>query len=56
MLTKPWNPYVYRHSGLTEKSQILKESILRSYADGLIITICQMSIFIILETSLQDPY
>jgi hypothetical protein len=32
MLTKPWNPYVYRHSGLTEKSQILKESMLRSYA------------------------
>lgn len=30
--TKPWNPYVYRHSGLTEKSQILKESMLRSYA------------------------
>jgi hypothetical protein len=32
MLTKPWNPYIYRHSGLTEKSQILKESMLRSYA------------------------
>jgi hypothetical protein len=32
MLTKPWNPYAYRHLGLTEKSQILKESMLRSYA------------------------
>src|SRR5574339_567724 len=25
MLTKPWNPYVLRHSSLTEKSLILKE-------------------------------
>jgi integrase len=26
MLTKPWNPYIHRHSALTAKSQILKES------------------------------
>lgn len=32
MLTKPWLPYIFRHSSLTEKSQILKESTLRSYA------------------------
>ena len=31
MLTKPWNPYVFRHSALTEKSQILKESTLRDH-------------------------
>ena len=32
MLTKPWNLYVFRHSALTEKSQYLTESILRSHA------------------------
>lgn len=33
MLTKPWNLYVFRHSALTEKSQILTESTLRDHAD-----------------------
>jgi integrase len=32
MLMKPWNPYIFRHSALTEKSQILNESTLRDYA------------------------
>lgn len=32
LLTKPWNPYVRRHSALTEKSKILKEHILRQHA------------------------
>ena len=32
MLAKPWNPYIRRHSALTEKSKILKEHILRSHA------------------------
>jgi len=32
MLTKPWNLYIFRHSALTEKSQILPEAILRSHA------------------------
>ncbi|HEY7108055.1 MAG TPA: site-specific integrase [Nitrososphaeraceae archaeon] len=32
LLTKPWNPYIRRHSALTEKSKILKESILRQHA------------------------
>jgi integrase len=32
MLTKPWNPYIQRHSALTAKSQILKESTLRDHA------------------------
>jgi integrase/recombinase XerD len=32
MLTKPWNPYILRHSSLTAKSQILKESTLRDHA------------------------
>lgn len=32
MLTKPWNLYVFRHSALTEKSQILKEAVLRDHA------------------------
>jgi integrase len=32
MLTKPWNPYVIRHSALTAKSKILKESTLRDHA------------------------
>jgi integrase len=32
MLLKPWNLYVFRHSALTEKSQILPEAILRSHA------------------------
>jgi len=32
MLTRPWNLYILRHSALTEKSQYLTESILRSHA------------------------
>ncbi len=32
LLKKPWNPYIRRHSALTEKSTILKEHILRQYA------------------------
>ncbi|MFL6430569.1 MAG: hypothetical protein ACJ71X_03795, partial [Nitrososphaeraceae archaeon] len=33
LLTKPWNPYTRRHSGLTEKSKILKDSTLfKQYA------------------------
>jgi hypothetical protein len=32
LLKKPWNPYIKRHSALTEKSKILKEHILRQHA------------------------
>jgi integrase len=32
LLKKPWNPYVRRHSALTEKSMILKENVLRQHA------------------------
>ena len=32
LLKKPWNPYVRRHSSLTDKSKILKEHTLRQYA------------------------
>lgn len=32
LLTKPWNPYIIRHSALSAKSQILKESTLRDHA------------------------
>jgi integrase/recombinase XerD len=32
LLQKPWNPYVRRHSALTEKSTILKEHVLRQHA------------------------
>ncbi len=32
LMAKPWNPYIRRHSALTEKSKFLKESILRQHA------------------------
>ena len=32
LLNKPWNPYIRRHSALTEKSKILKEHTLRQFA------------------------
>lgn len=32
LLKKPWNPYIRRHSALTEKSTFLKEHILRQHA------------------------
>ncbi|HEU4447817.1 MAG TPA: zinc ribbon domain-containing protein [Nitrososphaeraceae archaeon] len=32
MLQKPWNPYVRRHSALTEKSKYLKEHVLRQHS------------------------
>jgi integrase len=32
LLKKPWNPYIRRHSALTEKARILKEPILKIHA------------------------
>ena len=32
LLQKPWNPYIQRHTALTEKARILKEYNLRQYA------------------------
>ena len=32
LLKKPWNPYIRRHTGLTEKSKIIHEHQLRQYA------------------------
>jgi len=32
LLTKPWNPYIRRHSALTQKSRFLKEHVLRQHA------------------------
>jgi hypothetical protein len=32
ILNKPWNLYIFRHSALTHKSQILKEATLRDHA------------------------
>jgi integrase len=32
LIKKPWNPYIRRHSSLTEKSKILKEHTLRQFA------------------------
>jgi integrase/recombinase XerD len=32
LLQKPWNPYIRRHSALTQKSTILKEHVLRQHA------------------------
>ena len=32
LLKKPWNPYIRRHSALTEKSKVLRENILKQYA------------------------
>ncbi len=32
LLKKPWNPYIRRHSALTEKSTMLKELVLRLHA------------------------
>jgi hypothetical protein len=32
LLEKPWNPYIQRHSALTEKARVLKEYNLRQYA------------------------
>jgi integrase/predicted nucleic acid-binding Zn ribbon protein len=32
LLRKPWNPYMRRHSALTEKSVFLKEHVLRQHA------------------------
>src|ERR671910_3070356 len=32
LLKKPWSPYIRRHSALTEKSMILKESVLKQHS------------------------
>ncbi|HEX9320462.1 MAG TPA: zinc ribbon domain-containing protein [Nitrososphaeraceae archaeon] len=32
MLKKPWNPYIRRHSALTEKAKNLKEPMLKQHA------------------------
>ena len=31
LLKKPFNPYIRRHSAITEKSKVLKESVLRQH-------------------------
>jgi hypothetical protein len=31
LLKKPWNPYIRRHTGLTEKSKMIHEHPLRQY-------------------------
>ena len=31
LLKKPWNPYIRRHSAITEKSKVLKEHVLRQH-------------------------
>jgi hypothetical protein len=31
LLRKPWNPYIRKHSAITEKSQVLKEHVLRQH-------------------------
>ena len=31
LLKKPWNPYIRRHSAITEKSRVLKEHVLRQH-------------------------
>ena len=50
MLKKPWNPYIRRHSALTDKSKILKEHTLRQFAGWTTGSNCHRNIFIILET------
>jgi integrase len=32
MLKNPWNPYIFRHTALTEKAQYMTEAMLRSHA------------------------
>jgi integrase len=32
LLKKPWNPYIRRHSAITEKSRVLKENVLRQFS------------------------
>ena len=32
LLQKPWNPYIRRHTGITDKAKILKEGVLRAYS------------------------
>jgi integrase/recombinase XerD len=32
LLRKPFNPYIFRHSALTQKSKILKENVLRQHS------------------------
>jgi integrase/recombinase XerD len=32
LLKKPWNPYIRRHSAITEKSRVLKEHVLRQHS------------------------
>ena len=53
LLKKPWNPYIRRHSSLTEKSAILKEHHLRQFAGW---TPCTSSIYTILEMSQMTAF
>jgi integrase len=32
LLKKPWNPYIRRHSALTQKAQVLREPLLKAHA------------------------
>ena len=32
LLRKPFNPYIFRHSALTQRSKILRENVLRQHS------------------------
>ena len=56
LLKKPWNPYIRRHSALTEKSKILKEHTLRHMQVGHKLQTCIKSTSIIMATNQMNPF
>ena len=56
LLQKPWNPYIRRHTGLTEKSKILKEGVLRAIVDGHKVQRCICAMSIISEMKQMNLY
>jgi integrase len=56
LLKKPWNPYIRRHSALTEKSTILKEHVLRQHAGWTPGSQMHLKYLHYLEMSRMNPY
>jgi len=56
LLNKPWNPYIRRHSSLTEKSKYLKENILRQHSGWAQNSQMHLKYFIILAMRVLNLY
>ena len=55
LLKKPWNPYIRRHSALTQKAQVLREPLSKLMLDGVHLLLCISNMNTGMEMNLLKP-